>query len=104
MLCSLSAIADECLNPIAAVGVPEGRTGAPLRLDWFLGSVVPLSQTLTGHDFEAPVALAPHQRSYTYVPDTPGEKHATITVITECGTHSRTVKYHVQQCNVVAPA
>jgi len=51
---SFTAAAAECLNPIAAWGAPDGTTGAPLRFTWFLEQP-PLSQTITGHDFDEPV-------------------------------------------------
>lgn len=100
LLLSFSASAAECENPIQSLVAADGQTGTPLRFNWATSGPV-ISQTLSGHDFAEPVVLLPTQRAYTYLPDQPGEKHATLTVVTECGTFSRDVTYHVQQCNVV---
>jgi hypothetical protein len=72
-------------------------------MTWSLGGLIPQSLTLTGHEFQQPVILAPDQLAYSYVPDMPGEKHVTLTVVTDCGTFSLTRKYQVKQCNVVTP-
>ena len=93
--------AGECETPIRSISAPDGQTGGLMRIQWSLGGVIPLSQTLSGSDFEEAVSVPPGQLSHFYVPDQPGEKHATLTVVTDCGTFSREVKYHVQQCNVV---
>lgn len=102
LLVSFSAFGAECENPIRALGAPDGQTGALWRMSWFLDAV-PQSQTITGHDFEEPVVIPSGQRAFNYVPELPGEKHLTLTVVTECGTFSRTVKYHIMQCDTVAP-
>ena len=103
LLLCLPVLAGDCQNPIRAWSALGEQTGAPVRLMWSLGAVVPQSQTLTGHDFEEPIVLGPNQTTYTYIPELPGEKHAKLTVVTDCGTFSRDITYFVQQCNVVAP-
>jgi hypothetical protein len=105
LLCfiGLPVFATPCDNPIRALTPSDAQTGTPVFITWSLGGVVPQSIQLTGHDFEQPVVLAPNQTSYIYVPDKPGEKHVTLTVVTDCGTFTKTQKYHVQQCNVIAP-
>lgn len=102
LLLAIPAFAADCENPIRAFGHPDGKTGAPLRLDWFIEGPVQ-AQTLSGHDLEEPIVLPTTQRSFVYVPERPGEKHMTLTVVNACGTFSRTVKYHVQQCDVAVP-
>lgn len=103
LLAAFPALAGDCDNPIRSFTAPDGVTGMPIRLQWSLGGVIAQSLTLTGHDFEEPVILGPGQTSFPYVPDLPGEKHATLNVVTECGTFTREIKYHVQQCNVMMP-
>lgn len=102
LLFAIPAFAADCENPIRAIGAPDGKTGTPLRIDWSVVGAVQ-SQTLSGHDLEEPVVLPPAQRSFVYVPDQPGEKHMTLTVVSDCGTFSRSFTYHVKQCDVAVP-
>lgn len=107
LLCFLSipafAAPGGCSDPIRSFTAGDSQTGAPLTMSWYLGGLTPISQTITGHDFDNPVVVAPNQLSYTYTPTKPGEKHVTLTVVTECGTFTLTRKYHVEQCNVITP-
>jgi hypothetical protein len=107
LLCLLSipalAAPGGCSDPIRSLTPSDAQTGASLTITWSLGGLTPISQTLTGHDFDTPVVVAPNQLSYTYVPTKPGEKQVTLTVVTECGTFTLTRKYHVEQCNLITP-
>ncbi len=103
LLCLPAFAAPKCPDPIQSFTPSDAQTGTPVTMTWSLGDLIPQSLTLTGHDFENPVVLAPNQLTYSYVPDKPGEKHVTLTVVTDCGTFSLTRKYHVKQCNVVTP-
>jgi hypothetical protein len=103
LLCLPAFASSKCLDPIQSLAASDAQTGTPVTITWSLGGLIPKSITLTGHDFEQPVILAPDQLTYSYVPDMPGEKQVTLTVVTDCGTFSLTRKYHVQQCNVVTP-
>src|SRR5688572_5778543 len=88
LLCLLtfpSLAQNHCANPILALTPADVQTGTPVVISWSLDGPAQ-SQTLSGHDFEQPVALGPSQRTYSYVPSKPGEKHVTLTVVTECGT------------------
>lgn len=105
LLCFLTLpvlAAGDCKDPIRFLNAADGQTGAALRIDWSLAlQAPPLSQTLSGSDFDEPVTLFPSQLVFQYVPEQPGEKHLTLTVVTDCGTFTREVTYHVQQCNVM---
>ncbi|HJQ36821.1 MAG TPA: hypothetical protein VKB93_06765 [Thermoanaerobaculia bacterium] len=103
LLCLPAFAAPKCSDPIQSFSASDAQTGEAVAMTWSLGGIVPLSQTIAGHDFAEPVTLPPNQLSYSYVPKLPGEKHVTLTVVTECGTFSLTRKYHVKQCNVVTP-
>ena len=100
-----------CLPAFAANDCPsiktfranDVQTGETVTLTWSYDGGVPQSQTLTGHDFAAPVPIPVGQTSYSYTPSMPGEKHAQLSAITACGTVAAEIKYHVKQCNVVAP-
>jgi hypothetical protein len=102
LLLSVSAAAAPCSNTITSFEANDALTGQAVTFSWSYDAAVQ-SQTLTGHDFREPVVLAPGQTSYSYITDLPGEKHATLTAVADCGTVTRPVTYHVQQCNVVAP-
>ncbi|HEX6096814.1 MAG TPA: hypothetical protein VF432_10865 [Thermoanaerobaculia bacterium] len=102
-LVCLPALADDCPVLQTFTGF-DVQTGEPVTFTWTYEGGSPQMQTLTGHDFDAPVVLAPDARSYTYTPSKPGEKHAQLAAVTPCGTVSRPTQYHVKQCNVVVPA
>lgn len=100
----LPMLADDC-PPIASFRANDVQTGEPVTFTWsYAEGGAPQSQTLTGHDFAAPVTLPPDARSYTYTPSKPGEKQAQLAAVMACGTVSTSTKYKVKQCNVVAPA
>lgn len=98
----LPALADDC-PALQSFGANDSQTGEPVTFTWSYTGGAPQLQTLTGHDFDAPIVLGPEARSYTYTPSKPGEKHAQLAAVTGCGTVNMTAKYHVKQCNVVAP-
>jgi hypothetical protein len=99
----LPLLADDC-PAFQSFTAPDVQTGVPVTFTWtYAGGSLQL-QTLTGHDFDAPVSLGPDVRSYTYTPSKPGEKHAQLAAVTSCGTINTETKYKVKQCNVVAPA
>ena len=103
-LLALPALAaNDCLT-IKTLSANDVQTGEPVTISWSYDGGAPSSQTLTGHDFAAPVILAPDARSYSYVPSKPGEKHAQLAAVTDCGTVAKTTKYHVKQCPTTPPA
>ena len=107
LLCFLAipafAASSGCPDPIRSLTPTDAQTGTPVTISWSLGGLVPQSQTISGHDFDTPVVVAPNQLTYTYTPTKPGEKHVTLTVVTDCGTFNKTATYHVKECNVVTP-
>lgn len=102
VLVCLPMLADDC-PAIQSLTATDTQTGGPVLIQWSYSGGQPSSQTITGHDFEDPVVLAPGQTQYVYRAGTPGEKHLQLSAVTACGTVTQTVKYHVKQCNVVAP-
>lgn len=102
LLCLPVFAANDC-PAIKTFSANDTQTGEPVTLTWSYEGGVPQSQTLTGHDFAQPLVVPAGQTSYTYTPSMPGEKHAQLTVVTACGTATSQIKYHVKQCNVVAP-
>lgn len=101
LLC-LPAFAANCPS-IKTFNANDTQTGEPVTLSWSYAGGAPQTQTLTGHDFAQPLVLPAGQTSYTYTPLMPGEKHAQLTAVSGCGTSTSQIKYHVKQCNVVAP-
>ena len=99
----LMAAGNDC-PAIRSLSANDVQTGEPVTINWSYSGGAPVSQTLTGHDFAEPVALAPGQTSYTYTPAMPGEKHVTLAASSACGMVTQTAKYHVKQCNVVPPS
>lgn len=102
LLCLPAFAAGDC-PAIQSVSADDVQTGQPLTITWSYTGGAPASQTLTGHDFAEPIAIPAGQTTYTYTPTMPGEKHAQLVAVTACGTVTAQVKYHVKQCNVVAP-
>ncbi len=102
VLVCLPALADDC-PVIQTFSAPDVQTGEPVTFTWSYTGGAPQTQTLTGHDFEAPILMGPDTRSYTYTPSKPGMKHAQLAAGSACGTVNASVKYKVKQCNVVAP-
>lgn len=102
LLC-LPAFAGQQCPTLRSLSANDVQTGEPVTITWSYSGGAPLSQTLTGHDFEEPVVLPPEQRSYTYTPSQPGEKHVQLSAVTGCGTAASTAKYHVKRCSVVEP-
>jgi len=103
VLVCLPALADDC-PAIQSFSANDVQTGEPVTFTWSYTGGDPQTQTLTGHDFAAPVILGPSARSFTYTPSKPGQKHAQLAATAPCGTVTTTATYHVKQCNVVAPA
>src|SRR5215212_4301349 len=87
VLACVPVLADDC-PAIQALTANDVQTGEPVTIEWsYTGGGPQLQlQTLTGHDFAAPIVLGPNVRSYTYVPSKPGEKHVQIAATTACGT------------------
>jgi hypothetical protein len=102
LLCLPAFAAGQC-PAIRSLSANDVQTGEPVTITWSYSGGAPLSQALSGHDFEEPVVLAPDQRSFTYTPSQPGEKHVQLSAVTACGTTASTAKYHVERCSVVAP-
>lgn len=102
VLACLPTLADDC-PAIQSFSANDVQTGEPVTFTWSYTGGAPQTQTLTGHDFAAPIVLGPDARSYTYTPSKPGEKHAQLAATSPCGTANMTTKHHVKQCNVVAP-
>ena len=98
----LPVLADDC-PAIRSFSANDSQTGEPVTFTWSYSGASPQTQTLSGHDFSAPVILGSDARSYTYTPAKPGMKHAQLDATTSCGTVSTSAKYQVKQCNVVAP-
>jgi PKD-like domain len=98
----LPMLANDC-PAIQTLTATDNQTGGPILIQWSYSGGQPLTQTITGKDFEEPVALGPGQTQYVYRAATPGEKHLQLTAVTTCGTVTRDVKYHVKQCNIVPP-
>lgn len=88
---------------IRALNANDVQTGERVTITWSYSNGTVQSQTLSGHDFAAPVQLAPGQTSYTYTASMPGEKHVTLAAVTACGTFTQSATYHVKECAVVPP-
>src|SRR5215210_3240226 len=73
VLACVPVLADDC-PVIQTFNAPDVQTGEPVTFSWSYSGGAPQTQTLTGHDFEAPILLGPDVRSYTYIPSKPGEK------------------------------
>lgn len=96
----LPAIAANCPTLDYFAAYERVQTGEMVGLDWSYTGGTPLSQTLTGSDFREPVVIPAGQNFHVYRAMKPGEKHAQLTVVTECGTMTRNVRYFVQQCQI----
>ena len=100
-LLSFSAFAgNDCA--VRGLSANDAQVGEAITVQWSIAGDVS-SVTITGHDFAAPVVLPATQTSFTYVPDMPGEKHATVTASGACGTASASTKYQVKQCTIDTP-
>jgi len=102
LVCLPAFAAGDCAT-IESLNAADVQTGQVVVIEWTYSGGVPQSQILTGHDFPEPIVIPPGQTYYTYLAKKPGEKHAQLSAITECGTATRTLKYHVKKCNLVMP-
>ncbi|HEX8410128.1 MAG TPA: hypothetical protein VF883_14795 [Thermoanaerobaculia bacterium] len=102
LVCLPAWAAGDC-PVIQSLTAADAQTGRPVLVQWSYSGGLPLTQTISGRDFEEPVVLSPGQTSYFYVPSDPGEKHLQLTAVTACGTVTQNTKYHVKQCNIVPP-